>query len=110
MLWTAPATGIAMCPIPTALEERRESAVGNTRLSRRGWSASAPPPCSDINLLGDRERIIDLDTKVSDSALDLRMPEQQLDCAQITSAPVDQSSLGSTQGMSSVSVGIQPDA
>ncbi len=28
MLWTAPATGIAMCPIPTALEERRESAVG----------------------------------------------------------------------------------
>ena len=33
MLWTAPATGIAMCPIPTALEERRESAVGYKRKS-----------------------------------------------------------------------------
>jgi len=28
MLWTdGSSTGIAMCPIPTALEERRESAV-----------------------------------------------------------------------------------
>ena len=25
---------------------------------------SAPPPCSDINLFNDSERIIDLDTKV----------------------------------------------
>ncbi len=28
MLWTAPTTGIAICPISTALEERRESAYG----------------------------------------------------------------------------------
>ena len=33
-------------------------------------------PCSDINLLGYRERIVDLDTRISDSALDLRMSEQ----------------------------------
>ncbi len=31
MRWTAPTTDIAMCPIPTALEERRESAVGYER-------------------------------------------------------------------------------
>ncbi len=34
MLWTAPATGIAMCPIPTVLEERRESAHGYERKFR----------------------------------------------------------------------------
>ncbi len=28
MQWTAPATGIAICPIPTALEERFESPPG----------------------------------------------------------------------------------
>ncbi len=33
-------------------------------------------PMSDINLLSYRERIIDLDTKVSDSALDLRVSQQ----------------------------------
>ncbi len=27
MLWTAPTTGIAICPISTALEERRDSAI-----------------------------------------------------------------------------------
>jgi hypothetical protein len=31
MQWAAPTTGIAMCPIPTALEERREFAVGYTQ-------------------------------------------------------------------------------
>jgi hypothetical protein len=28
MLWTAPATGIAMCNIAVALEQQRESAYG----------------------------------------------------------------------------------
>ncbi len=50
---------------------------------------STLPPCSDINVLGYRERIVDLDTKISDSALDLRMSEQLLDCALIAGAPVD---------------------
>jgi hypothetical protein len=44
-------------------------------------------------LLGNRERIVDLDTKVSDSALDLRVSQQQLDRAQIAGAPVDQCGL-----------------
>ncbi len=33
-------------------------------------------PMSDINLLGYRERIVNLDTKISDSALDLRVSQQ----------------------------------
>ena len=47
------------------------SANGYKRTFGSGQSVSALPPCSDIRLLGDRECIIDLDTKVSDSALDL---------------------------------------
>ena len=33
-------------------------------------------PMSDINLLGYGERIVNLDTKISDSALDFRMSQQ----------------------------------
>jgi hypothetical protein len=33
-------------------------------------------PMSDINLLGYRERIVNLDTKIPDSALDLGVSEQ----------------------------------
>ena len=48
MRWTAPTTGIAMCPIPTALEERRESAVGYKQTFSRPKSTSAVPPKADI--------------------------------------------------------------
>jgi hypothetical protein len=41
-------------------------------------------------LLGYRERIVDLDTKVSDGALHLGVAQEELYCPQIASAPVDQ--------------------
>jgi hypothetical protein len=66
-------------------------------LKRPFWgkqSVPALPPCSDINLLGNRERIVDLDTKVSDGALHLRVAQEELYCPQIASAPVDQRGLG----------------
>jgi hypothetical protein len=34
---------------------------------------------SEFNLLGDAKSIVDLDTEVADGALQLGMPEQQLD-------------------------------
>ncbi len=43
-----------------------------------GQSVSALPSSSDVNLLGDHEGIIDLDTEVSDGALHLCMAEEQL--------------------------------
>ena len=54
-------------------------------LKRPFWgkqSVPALPPCSDINLLGNRERIVDLDTKVSDGALHLRVAQEELYCPQ----------------------------
>ncbi len=48
MLWTAPTTGIAICPISTALEERRESAYGYKQTSSHLKLRSALHPASDI--------------------------------------------------------------
>ena len=60
---------------------------------------SAPPPCSDINLLGYRERIVDLDTKVSDGALHPCVAQEELYCPHIASAPVDQRGFGTPDRM-----------
>ncbi len=45
---TAPTTGIAVCPISTALEERGESAYGYKQTYSRPKSTSALPPKADV--------------------------------------------------------------
>lgn len=35
---------------------------------------------SDVDLLSNLDRVVDLDTEVSDRAFDLGMPKQELDC------------------------------
>ena len=57
---------------------RGESGYGYLHACGGGQSASAPPSGSDINLLSNREGVIDLDAQVSDGALDLAMAEEQL--------------------------------
>ena len=54
---------------------------------------------SDVDLLSDLDRIIDLDPKAANSALDLRMSEQQLHSAKVAGSTVDQHRLGSAQRM-----------
>jgi hypothetical protein len=44
-----------------------------------------------------RERVIDLDAKVTDRALNLRMAQQELDGAKVSGAPVDQGSFRPSQ-------------
>jgi hypothetical protein len=53
------------------------------------------PTTSDLDLLGDLNSIVDLDAKISNRALNLRVAQQQLHRTQIASSPVDQSRLGS---------------
>jgi hypothetical protein len=60
---------------------------------------SALPLISDVDLLSDRQGIIHLDAKVANRALDLSVPEEQLDGSQITGAAVDQRRLGSAKRM-----------
>ena len=44
---------------------------------------------SQLDLLGNGERVVDLDAEVSDSALELCMPEEQLDGSQVARLFVD---------------------
>ena len=54
---------------------------------------SALPGNSDVNLFCYCQRIIDLNAKIPDRALDLRVAEQELDGSKIASAPIDQGRL-----------------
>ena len=67
--------------------------VRNRGISCRGRCGigRAPVLClsaSDVDLLGDLDSVIDLDTEVAHSAFDLQMAEQKLDRAQIPSAAI----------------------
>jgi hypothetical protein len=66
-----------------------------TSLARCGQSVTALPLRSDVNLLGDGERVIDLDAEVPDRALDLGMAKEQLNRPKIAGTPIDQRRLGS---------------
>jgi len=66
------------------------SAIGTKKTLLGGQSASAPPLDSDVNLLGNSERVIHLDSQVFDSALDLCVPEQELHRTKVSGAPVNQ--------------------
>ncbi len=48
MLWTAPATGVAMCQNAVDVAERLESAYGYKQTSSRPKLTSALPPEADI--------------------------------------------------------------
>jgi hypothetical protein len=54
---------------------------------RRG--IAAPPNNSDINLLCYLQGVVDLDTKISDGALDLCVTQQYLHCPKVAGSPVN---------------------
>ena len=41
-----------------------------------GWSVFAPPQLSDIHLLGDCQRVVDLNAEIAHGALDLGVAEK----------------------------------
>jgi hypothetical protein len=52
---------------------------------------------SDVDLLGDLDRVIDLDAKVAHGGFDLRMAEQKLNISKVPRSPVDQHCLRAPQ-------------
>ena len=50
---------------------------------------TALPRCSDLNLLGNGERVIDLDAEVPDRALYLGVAKEQLNRAKVPPSTVD---------------------
>jgi hypothetical protein len=59
-----------------------------------GGAGPLCPDTSDVNFLGDLERVVDLYTEVANSAFDLGMAEQKLHRTQVPSATVDQRRFG----------------
>ena len=62
-----------------------------------GQSVTALPRCSDVNLLGDGERIVDFDAEIPDRALHLGVAKEQLNRPEIPGTLIDQSGFGSPQ-------------
>ena len=75
------------------------AARGFERPIRGGQSVTALPRCSDVDLLGNGERIVNLDAKAPDSALHFRVPKEKLNGAEVSGSSVNQGSLGSPQRM-----------
>jgi hypothetical protein len=51
---------------------------------------SALPHFSDVDLLGYRKRIIDLNSQIADRTLDLRVAQQELNCSKVAGLSVDE--------------------
>ena len=70
----------------------------------------APPIGSDVNLLGDLNRVVDFDAEISDRAFDLGMAKQELDCTEVAGSPIDQSGLRSSKRMRAILQWIETNA
>jgi hypothetical protein len=58
---------------------------------------SGLPQESDVDLLGNSEGVIHLDTQIAHSALNFAMAQQELDGPEVPRPPIDQGCLGSSQ-------------
>ena len=63
----------------------------------------------DVDLLRNRESVVDFDPEISSRAFDLAMPQEKLNGAEIASSPIDQSSFRSAKRMGAEELGIQSD-
>ena len=63
-----------------------------------------------FDLLGDAERIINLDPEITHGALQLRVPKQKLHCSQIAGLLVNLRWLRSAQRMRAICRAIEPGA
>jgi hypothetical protein len=71
---------------------------------------TALPGSSDVDLLGDGERIIELDAEVPDRALHLGVPEEELNCPEISGSPIDQRRLGAPERVGAEQRRVEADA
>src|SRR5437762_2764955 len=85
-----------------------KSESGPSRRFGPGRACRLCPVTSDVNLLCYGQRVVDLNPKVADCALDLRMAEEQLHGAEISRALVDQRRLSAPQRVGAVGLGSSP--
>jgi hypothetical protein len=90
--------------------ESWKSGYGPNRRSKDGQSCPLRPGSSDVNLFCYRQGIVHFDAEISERAFDLGAAKQKLECPEIAGASVDQSSLGSSERMSSEKPRVQSNA
>lgn len=73
----------------------------NSLKQHSGLMAPSGPGVWLIRLFRHLERVIDLDPKITDRALKLRMPQQQLDRPQVLCSTIDQRRLRAPSSKSS---------
>jgi hypothetical protein len=64
----------------------------------------------DVNLLRNGNGVVHLDAQIPHCALDLTMPEEQLDGPEIACAPVDERCLGSAQRVGPIETRVKINA
>ena len=64
---------------------------------------------SDVDLLGDAQRVIEFDAEVSDRAVHFGVTKQELNGSEISGLPVDQRRFRPPYGMCSIPAWIEPD-
>jgi hypothetical protein len=68
------------------------------------------PDTSDLDLLSDGKRVIDLNAEIPDRTFQLRVAKQQLDRTEVAGAAVDQGRLRAAERVSGEDVRVQSDA
>ena len=84
----------------------RESRSATVESGGRG---PGDPTGLHLSLFGDLQRVVDLDSEVSDGALEFGVTEQELNRPEIPGPPVDQRRLGASHRMSAVGRLIKPN-
>ncbi len=74
----------------------------------RPWNIRRPHH-SDLDRLRDRKRILQLDAEVANGAVHLRVPEQELNGAEVAGLAVDLCDLGSGHRMGAIRARLQSD-
>ena len=75
---------------------------------RRPLAVATRPRRLHLGLLGDLQGVVDLDPEVSDRALQLGVPKEELNRPEISGPPVDQRGFGAPQRMGAVSRRVEP--
>ena len=81
--------------------------TGLARAGGAGAGAATGLQLSNLGLLGDLERVVDLNPQISHRRLQLRVPEQELHGPEVLGALVDQRRLGAPHRMRAVVGGVE---
>src|SRR5258708_16568095 len=84
--------------------------LARSAASNRAEQCPLCPDTSDFDLLSDGERIIDLDSEISDRTFHFLVAKQKLDRTQVAGATVDQGRLRAAERMRAKDVRVQSDA